>query len=221
MTVLLCVQRVDELVDIIFSSTTNGYIFCWRNRKGIDQPTDIMGIALNASTSHLIICSSGGMAATRRPVPMKQLLTAGSPDRQSKQKSLKRCRNLAKDGHGSRVHPRVCTHGCVRVWVRVAILDPCSTRVPDPCTRRFLDIHYLAVVLHPSSKLEYFCINKVSKTANSTVETKVRVGPKVLAGVPVSILKLLGPKRAATRLIAEHVTIILPPVTALYAAWYL
>jgi hypothetical protein len=37
-----------------------------------------------------------------------------------------------KHGHGSRVHPRV--------WagtVRVAISDPCSTRVPDPCTRGF------------------------------------------------------------------------------------
>jgi hypothetical protein len=44
-----------------------------------------------------------------------------------------------KDGHGSRVHPRVCTRGCGRVRVRVAILDPCSTRIPDPCTRGFLN----------------------------------------------------------------------------------
>ncbi|KAJ7803113.1 hypothetical protein B0H14DRAFT_3778696 [Mycena olivaceomarginata] len=57
------------------------------------------------------------------------------------------CAGMRKDGHGSRVHPRVCTRG-------------------------FLDIHYLVVALHPSSKLEYFRINKVSKTANSTVETK-------------------------------------------------
>ncbi|KAJ7676495.1 quinon protein alcohol dehydrogenase-like superfamily [Mycena olivaceomarginata] len=68
-TVLLCVRRVDEPVDVIFSGTANGYIFCWRNRKGrweetfafqIDQPTDITGIAFDASTSRLIICSSGG-----------------------------------------------------------------------------------------------------------------------------------------------------------------
>ncbi|KAJ7827662.1 hypothetical protein B0H14DRAFT_2595158 [Mycena olivaceomarginata] len=91
---------------------------------------------------------------------------------------------------------------------------------------------FVPAALHPSSKLEYFRINKDSKTANSTVDedptrtrvrflrVRVRVGPKVPADVPVSILKL-GPKRAATRLIAEHVTVILPPVTALYAAWYL
>ncbi|KAJ7206738.1 hypothetical protein C8J57DRAFT_1258398 [Mycena rebaudengoi] len=68
----------------------------------------------------------------------------------------------------------VCTRGCGRVRVRVAISDPCLTRVPDPCTRGLLDIQYLVVALHSSSKLEYFRINKVSKAATSTVETKVR-----------------------------------------------
>lgn len=84
-TVLLCVRRVDEPVDVIYSGTANGYIFCWRNRKGvslefshllmstnltkkweetfafqIDEPKDITGIAFDASTNRLIICSSGG-----------------------------------------------------------------------------------------------------------------------------------------------------------------
>ncbi|KAJ7226463.1 hypothetical protein B0H12DRAFT_1077763 [Mycena haematopus] len=68
-TVLLCVRRVDKPVDMIFSGTANGYIFCWRSRKGkweetfalqIDQPTDITGIAFDASTDRLIVCSSDG-----------------------------------------------------------------------------------------------------------------------------------------------------------------
>jgi hypothetical protein len=42
-----------------------------------------------------------------------------------------------KHGHGSRIHPRVWW-----VRVRVAISDPCSTRVPDPCTRGFLAVYF-------------------------------------------------------------------------------
>ncbi|KAF8185883.1 hypothetical protein K438DRAFT_1973724 [Mycena galopus ATCC 62051] len=68
-TVLLCVRRVDEPVNVIYNGTANGYIFCWRNCKGkweetftfqIDEPKDITGIAFDASTNRLIICSSGG-----------------------------------------------------------------------------------------------------------------------------------------------------------------
>ncbi|KAJ7197482.1 hypothetical protein B0H12DRAFT_1245051 [Mycena haematopus] len=71
-TVLLCVRRVDEPVDVILSGTANGFVFCWRNRKGrweetfvfqIDEPTDITGIAFDASTNRLVICSSGGKVA--------------------------------------------------------------------------------------------------------------------------------------------------------------
>ncbi|KAJ7867092.1 hypothetical protein B0H14DRAFT_2573066 [Mycena olivaceomarginata] len=62
-----------------------------------------------------------------------------------------RMTSASKDGHGLRVHPRVCTRGCFK----------------------FNSILMLHIALHPSSKLEYFRINKVSKTANSTVETKV------------------------------------------------
>ncbi|KAJ7788968.1 hypothetical protein B0H14DRAFT_2627742 [Mycena olivaceomarginata] len=56
-----------------------------------------------------------------------------------------------KDGHGSRYKPAGL----------------------HPRLLQFNSILMLHIALHPSSKLEYFRINKVSKTANSTVETKV------------------------------------------------
>ncbi|KAJ7834561.1 WD40-repeat-containing domain protein [Mycena olivaceomarginata] len=68
-TVIVCVRRVDEPVDVIFSGTSNGFFFCWRNRKGIweetfarqiDEPTDITGIAFDTSANRLAICSAGG-----------------------------------------------------------------------------------------------------------------------------------------------------------------
>ncbi|KAJ7913675.1 WD40-repeat-containing domain protein [Mycena leptocephala] len=68
-TVVVCIRRVDEPVDVIFSSTSNGFFFCWRRRNGvweetfarqIDEPTDITGIAFDTSTNRLILCSSGG-----------------------------------------------------------------------------------------------------------------------------------------------------------------
>ncbi|KAJ7257628.1 hypothetical protein C8J57DRAFT_1234776 [Mycena rebaudengoi] len=74
-----------------------------------------------------------------------------------------------KDRHGSRVHPRVrAGTGTGRDS------DPRLTRVPDPCTRGFLHIYYLSLTHHPSSKLEYFHINKFSTTAISTVEKQLR-----------------------------------------------
>jgi hypothetical protein len=45
--------------------------------------------------------------------------------------------------------------------------------VCDTSCFKFNSILMLHIVLHTSSKLEYFRINNVSKTANSTVETKV------------------------------------------------
>ncbi|KAJ7733434.1 hypothetical protein DFH07DRAFT_724321, partial [Mycena maculata] len=68
-TVVVCIRRVDEPIDVIFSGTSHGFFFCWRNRKGvweetfarqIDEPTDITGIAFDTSTNRLILCSSGG-----------------------------------------------------------------------------------------------------------------------------------------------------------------
>ncbi|KAJ7214532.1 hypothetical protein GGX14DRAFT_392555 [Mycena pura] len=72
-TVVVCIRRVDEPVDVIFSGTSNGFFFCWRNRRGVweetfarqiaqqnDEPTDITGIAFDTSTNRLILCSSGG-----------------------------------------------------------------------------------------------------------------------------------------------------------------
>ncbi|KAJ7875811.1 WD40-repeat-containing domain protein [Mycena leptocephala] len=68
-TVVVCIRRVDEPVDVIFSGTSNGFFFCWRRRNGvweetfarqIDEPMDITGIAFDTSTNRLILCSSGG-----------------------------------------------------------------------------------------------------------------------------------------------------------------
>ncbi|KAJ7064541.1 WD40-repeat-containing domain protein [Mycena amicta] len=69
-TVVVCTRRADEPIDVIFSGTARGYFFCWRNRNGvweetfarqISEPADITGIAFDATTNRLVLCSAACM----------------------------------------------------------------------------------------------------------------------------------------------------------------
>jgi hypothetical protein len=120
--VVVCIRRVDEPVNVIFSGTSNGFFFCWRNHRGvslgmtmtsastyvpkvweetfarqIDDPTDITGIAFDTSTNRLILCSSGGKEPWPgyRPKLALQPISSETAFSQNLTKTLEKILNLS------------------------------------------------------------------------------------------------------------------------------
>ncbi|KAJ7046099.1 hypothetical protein C8F04DRAFT_1173062 [Mycena alexandri] len=71
-TALLCVRRVDEPVDVIYSGTSEGYFFCWRQRdnqweeivfrhiSNNKEKGDITAFAWDDSSNRLALCTTTG-----------------------------------------------------------------------------------------------------------------------------------------------------------------
>ncbi|KAJ7086805.1 hypothetical protein B0H15DRAFT_801451 [Mycena belliarum] len=71
-TALLCVRRVDEPVDVIYSGTSEGYFFCWRQRdnrweeivfrhiSNTKEKGDITAFAWDDSSNRLALCTTTG-----------------------------------------------------------------------------------------------------------------------------------------------------------------